>query len=78
MTPLPLGAHKGLDRQAALRRGGDHAQVAQAFQRHAQGARDRRGGQRQHIDLGAQRLHGLLVAHAKAVLLVDDEQAQVA
>ncbi len=51
-------------------------QVAQAFQRHAQRARDRRGGQRQHVDLGAQRLHRLLVAHAEAVLLVDDQQAQ--
>ena len=71
-----LAAHEGLDRQAALRRGGDHAQVAQAFERHAQRARDRRGGEREHVDLGAHRLHRLLVAHAEAVLLVDDEQAQ--
>jgi hypothetical protein len=69
-------AHEGLDRQPALRRGGDDRQVAQAFQRHAQRARDRRGGQRQHVDLGAQGLHRLLVAHAEAVLLVDDQQAQ--
>ena len=70
-------AHEGLDGQAALRRGGDHAQVAQAFERHAQRARDRRGGQREHVDLGAHRLHRLLVAHAEAMLLVDDQQAQV-
>jgi hypothetical protein len=74
---VPLVAHKGLDGQAPLRRGGDHAQVAQAFQRHAQRARDGRGGERQHVHLGAQGLHLLLVAHAEAVLLVDDEQAQV-
>ena len=39
-----LGAHKGFDGQAPLWRGGDHAQIAQTFQRHAQGARDWRGG----------------------------------
>ena len=71
-----LGADEGLDRQAPLRRGRDHRQVAQALERHAERARDRRRGQRQHVDLGAQRLHLLLVAHAEAVLLVDDEQAE--
>ena len=71
-----LVAHEGLDRQPPLRRGGDHAQVAQALERHAQRARDRRGGQRQHVDLGAHRLDRLLVAHAEAVLLVDHQQAQ--
>ena len=71
-----LVAHEGLDRQAPLRRGGDHGQVAQAFERHAERARDRRRGERQHVDLGAHRLDRLLVAHAEAVLLVDDQQAQ--
>ena len=50
---VALVAHEGLDRQPPLRRGGDHAQVAQAFERHAQRARDRRGGEREHVDLGA-------------------------
>ena len=68
-----LVAHEGLDGQAALRRGGDHRQVAQALQRHAQRARDRRGRQREHVHLGAQRLHRLLLAHAEAVFLVDDQ-----
>ena len=58
-------------------RGGNHAQVAQAFERHAQRAGNRRGGEGEHIDLGAQRLHLLLVAHAKAVLLINDQQTQV-
>ena len=74
---VALVAHEGLDGQAALRRGGDHAQVAQALERHAHGAGDGRGGQCQDIHLGAQGLHLLLVAHAKAVLLVDDQEAQV-
>jgi hypothetical protein len=73
---LGLVAHEGLDGQPPLRRGGDDAEVAQSLQRHAQRARDRRGGQRQHVHLGAQRLHRLLVAHAETVLLVDDQQAQ--
>ena len=70
-------AHKGFDGQAALRRSRNHAQIAQALQSHAHGARDRGGGEREHIDLGAQAFHGLFVAHAKAVFLIDDEQAQV-
>ena len=41
-----------------------------------QRARNRRRGQRQHVDLGAQRLQPLLLAHAEAVLLVDDHQAE--
>ena len=72
-----LVANEGLDRQPALRRGGDHAEVAQALERHAQRAGDRRGGEREHVDLGAQRLHGLFMAHAEAVLLVDDQQPEV-
>ena len=73
---VALAADKGLDRQPALRRGRNHAQVTQPFQRHAQGARDRRGSQGQHIDFGAHCLHRLLVAHAEAVLFVDHQQPQ--
>ena len=75
--PLAFIAHKGFDRQAPLGGGGDHAQFAQAFQGHAQGARDGRGGEGEHIDLGAQGLHGLFVAHAKAVFFVNHQQTQV-
>jgi hypothetical protein len=53
-------------------------QVAQALQRHAHAcAGIGGGGQREHVHFGAQGFHLLLVAHAEAVLLVDDEQAQV-
>ncbi len=45
--------------------------------RHLQRARDRRRGQRQHVDLRAQLLEPLLVGDAEALLLVDDEQAEV-
>ena len=69
-------AHEGLDGEAALRRRRDHRQIAQALERHAQGARNRCGGERQHVDLGAHRLDHLLVPDAEAVLLVDHEEAE--
>ena len=68
--------HESLDRQTLFRRGGNHREIAQAFQRHRQGARYRRRGQRQHIHLGAQGLEGFFLAHAEAVFLVDDDQAE--
>ena len=70
-------AHEGANRQPPLRRSGDHGKIADALQRHAHGARDRRSGQREHIHFGAERLHRFLVAHAKAVLFIDDQQPQV-
>jgi hypothetical protein len=71
-----FASHEGLDREALLRRGGDDREVAQAFQRHAERAGNRRSGERQHIDFGAQRLQRLLLAHAEAMLLVDDHQPE--
>ena len=55
---------------------GDDREIAHAFQRHAQRARNRRGGQRQHVDFGAQRLQRFLLAHAEAVFFVDDHQPE--
>ncbi len=64
--------HEGAHREPIDRRRGDDRQVAHAGQRQLQGARDRRRRQRQHMDLGAQRLEPLLVRHAEVLLLVDD------
>ncbi len=44
---------------------------------HLHGARNGRCRKREHVDLLAQVLELLLVLHAKALLLVDDDQAQV-
>ena len=74
---IALGTDKGLDGKAALRCSGNDTQVAQTFERHAESARNRCRSEGQYIHLRAQRLHGLFVAHAKAVLLVDDEQSQI-
>ena len=69
--------HIGLDRHAILGRRVDHAQVADAGQRHVQRARDRCGRQRQHIHVRAHLLDTLLVAHAEALLLIHHQQPQI-
>ena len=70
-------ANKGFHRQTARRRGGNNRQIAHAAHRHIQGARDRRGGQGQNVDVGAHRFDALFVAHPKAVLFIDDQQPQI-
>ena len=73
---VPLG-HEGLDGEPLGRRRGDQRQVAQAAQRHVQRARNRRGREREHVHFGAQRLQLLLVAHAEAMFLVDDDEPEI-
>ena len=74
LVPLP---HVHLDGAAVGGRRGDEAHVAHAGKAHLQGARDGRGAERKHVDALAQVLELLLVAHAKALLLVDDDEAQL-
>jgi len=69
---------KGFYRQPALRWRGDNGNLAQAGQRHIQGARNRCGGQGQHVALGAHLLQPFLVAHAEAVFFIDNNQAKIA
>ena len=66
----------GLDRQAVLGRRLDHAQVADPGEGQVERPRDRRGGQREHVDLVAEPLEPLLGGDAEALLLVDDDQAR--
>ncbi len=74
---LVVVAHVGLHRPPALRRRLDDRDVAQARERHLERPRDRRGRQREHVDLQAQLAHQLLLLHAEALLLVDDEQPEL-
>ena len=74
---LVVGADEGQDRVPLLRRREDRRHLADAGDRHLQRARDRRRGHRQHVDVGAQLLQLLLVLDAEALLLVDDDQAEV-
>ena len=74
---VALLVNEGVDGKALGRRRGDDGEVAHAGQRHVQGAGNGRGGQGKHVRLRPQRLQPLLLPHAEAVLLVDDDQAQV-
>ena len=71
------GVDEGLHGQAVGRRGGDDRQVAQPAHRHVERARDRRGGQGEQVHVRAQRLQRFLLAHAEALFLVYDHQAEV-
>ncbi len=74
---IPLG-DKGLDGEAFRRRCGDQRHFAQAAERHVERPRNRRRGQRQDVDFAAQRLDRLLVTNAEAMLLIDDDEPDVA
>ena len=52
-------------------------QVANPDQRHLERARDRRGRQREHVDVGLDLLDLLFVLYAEALLLVDDQQPEI-
>ena len=66
-----------LDGQAVLRRRLQVADVANAQKRQVQRARDGRRRQRQHVHGLPQLLEPFLVLDAEALLLVDDDQAQI-
>ena len=72
------GRDEGAHRQPVDRRRGDQRQLAHAGERQLQRARDRRRGERQHVHVGFQLLQPLLVLDAEMLLLVDDQQAEVA
>ena len=67
----------GLNGHAIFGRRLDDAHVAQADERHVQRARNGRGAHGEHVDLLAHLLEPLFVAHAEALLFIDDEQAEI-
>ena len=74
----PVVLHdEGLHGEPILRRLVDGRHIADARQRHIQRARYRRCRERQHVHAAAELLYVLLVADAEALLLVDDEQAEI-
>ena len=74
---LVVRHHFRHDAPPILRRGGQRADIAQPEHAHVQRARDRRGRHGQHIHRLAHLLQSLFMRHAKALLFVDDDQAQV-
>ncbi len=67
-----------VDGEAVLGRGFDDGHVAKAEERHVEGAGDGRSAHGEHVDVLLDLLDALLVADAEALLLVDDEEAEVA
>jgi len=70
--------HIGAHGQSIDRRGLDGRKLAQPGHRHLQRARNRRGGKRQHMHVGAKRLEPLLVCDAETLFFVDNHQSQIA
>ena len=71
------GEDEGSHRETVDGRRRDQAQAAHARERHLQRAGDRRGAEREDVDIGLERLETLLLGDAETLLLVDDEQSEV-
>ena len=72
-----VGADGGLDGLAVGRRGLDEGHVAGSHEREVEGAGDRGGGEGEDVDESEAVLEDFLVLHAEALLLVDDDEAEV-
>ena len=75
----PLGQPDDVrrDRPAAGRQLVEHAGVEVAEHGHGHGARDRRRGHDEHVHADAAGAQGVALLDAEAVLLVDDDEAEV-
>ncbi len=67
----------GLHRESLGRWRLDDAHIARPDERHVQRARDRRSRQGQHVDAGRELAYLVLLLDAEALLLIDDEQAEI-
>ena len=70
--------HDRVNGQPVLGRRFDQADVAEAGQGQVKGPGDRRGRQRQDVDAGLEVLDFFLVGDSEPLLLIDDQQTQVA
>ena len=76
--PFVVLPHVGQDRLAVGWRRVEQGQVADAGEAHLERARDRRGRKGENVDVGPQLLDRLFVGYSEPLLLIDDEQAEVA
>ena len=74
---LVVGSDVGDDRQAFLWRGVDVGDIPDTGQCHVQCAWNGGGSEGQDVHLGAEFLEVFLVGYPKALLFVDDHQAQI-
>ncbi len=73
-----VGGEVGFDRTTRGRWCGDQAHLPHAGKRHVEGAGDGCGTEGEDIHLGFHCLDFLLLVHTKALLLIDNEQSQLA
>ena len=76
--PIVPGEDVGDDRHPVTRRRLDQGKIPESPERHLQGPGDRRGGESEHVERALELLEALLVAHAEPLLLIHDEEAEVA
>ena len=69
--------HARPDRASPFGRRLDDRDVAQAGERHVQRPRDRRRREREHVDLEPERAQQLLLGDTEALLLVEDDEAEL-
>src|SRR6202789_901282 len=67
----------GLDGHAVFGRGLDDGHVAEADERHVQGAGDGRGRHGEDVDVGAHLFEAFFVADAEALFFVYDQEAEI-
>ena len=67
----------GLNGKAIARSGFDERHIAQADERHVQGARNGSGGKREGVNIFAHLLEALFVSNTETLLFIDDEEAEV-
>ena len=75
--PLVVGADERADRPASLRRGLDHRDIAQPGEAHLERPGNRCRRQRDDVHLELELAQQLLLPHPEALLLVDDQQAEL-
>src|SRR5882762_2324187 len=75
--PLIVSRYHCFYRQAVERRGLDRGHVFYAYKRQIQGAWNRGGGERQHVDQLEKLFEFFLVQHSEALLLIDHHQAEI-
>src|SRR6266850_673204 len=71
------GRDNRLNREAVARRRFDEGHITKADEGHVQGARNRRRGKRQRVDILAHLFQSFFVSDAEALFFIHDEEAEV-
>src|SRR5713226_8965245 len=75
--PLIIGGDHRLHGQSVERRGLNRGHVFYAYKRKVERARNRRGGERQDVDKFEELFEFFFMENAEALLLVDDDEAEI-